>query len=127
MGTLWTFRGSSGRAKGVHAGRFRCLTHRTTVRGVYLQPPQAAPPPTPLRSDAERAEQRWASAVWHIAHLPGVAERLLDEHQANAQGRCRGCRVPGYGTAGALWPCSLHVLASQARAARPADLTATAP
>jgi hypothetical protein len=45
---------------------------------------------------------------------PEVRARLLAQHTHDGQGRCRGCRVPGYGTPGGHWPCLLALVAEQA-------------
>ncbi|TAK32309.1 MAG: hypothetical protein EPO40_03000 [Myxococcaceae bacterium] len=49
--------------------------------------------------------------------MPDVYRRLLDDHTpaANGCGRCRACTVPGTGSPGAVWPCSMHQLAVLAR------------
>lgn len=49
------------------------------------------------------------------ARWPDLRARLLDEHTDDGNGRCRGCRVPGYGTPGAHWPCLLATLAVEAQ------------
>jgi len=45
---------------------------------------------------------------------PDLRARLLAEHTDDGTGRCRRCRVPGYGTPGGQWPCLLANLADQA-------------
>lgn len=45
---------------------------------------------------------------------PDLRARLLAEHVDDGHGRCRGCRVPGYGTPGGRWPCLLAALATVA-------------
>lgn len=42
---------------------------------------------------------------------PDVRAGLLAEHTHDGNGRCRGCRTPGYGTPGGHWPCLLATLA----------------
>lgn len=46
---------------------------------------------------------------------PDLRARLLAEHRPDHRGRCRACRVPGYGTPGSRWPCVLAELAQQAQ------------
>ena len=48
-----------------------------------------------------------------LAGMPGVWRRLLDAHVPDRLGRCTACRTAG--GAGALWPCSLHAVATEAR------------
>ena len=52
--------------------------------------------------------------------MPELAHRLVEVHQADDKGYCRGCTVPG-GTLFVRWPCGLHRLATAATApvARP--------
>jgi len=47
-------------------------------------------------------------------HWPDLRARLLAEHTNDGNGRCKGCRVPGYGTPGGHWPCLLATLATWA-------------
>lgn len=60
----------------------------------------------------------WAGFVALLAEMPDVVERLTAEHVPDRNGRCRECRVPGHGTPGAAWPCTLANLASAAKKAR---------
>ncbi|MCX6463816.1 MAG: hypothetical protein NTW05_09505 [Pseudonocardiales bacterium] len=48
-----------------------------------------------------------------LADMPGVWRRLLDAHVPDRLGRCSACRTAG--GSGALWPCSLHRVAVEAR------------
>lgn len=48
-----------------------------------------------------------------MADMPEVWQRLLDAHLPDAAGRCRACR--NHGTAGVPWPCTLQVIAGDAR------------
>jgi hypothetical protein len=48
-----------------------------------------------------------------LAGMPGVWRRLLDAHVPDLLGRCTACRTAG--GSGALWPCRLHVVATDAR------------
>ena len=48
-----------------------------------------------------------------LADMPGVWRRLLDAHVPDRLGRCSACRTAG--GSGALWPCSLHTVAVEAR------------
>jgi hypothetical protein len=45
---------------------------------------------------------------------PELRARLLAEHTHDGHGHCQGCRVPGYGTPGADWPCLLAAVALRA-------------
>lgn len=58
----------------------------------------------------------WAASALarELARLPGVTQRLLAAHVADAHGRCRACTTPGTGLPGAQWPCALHFYASVA-------------
>lgn len=49
-----------------------------------------------------------------ISGMPEVWQRLLSEHVADSSGRCVACRTQG--TSGVHWPCTLHVIAADARA-----------
>jgi hypothetical protein len=48
-----------------------------------------------------------------MSAMPEVWQRLLEAHVPDASGRCLACR--NHGTAGVLWPCTLQVIASDAR------------
>lgn len=48
-----------------------------------------------------------------LAAMPGVWRRLLDAHVPDRLGRCSACRTSG--GSGALWPCTLHNVAVEAR------------
>ena len=50
-----------------------------------------------------------------LAQMPGVADKLLACHVSDASGYCRGCYLPQGGLV--RWPCSLYVVATEARAA----------
>jgi hypothetical protein len=50
-----------------------------------------------------------------LARMPRVVETLLSEHVPDAKGRCRGCGLPGTGSAYLAWPCSLWLVADTAR------------
>jgi hypothetical protein len=50
-----------------------------------------------------------------LARMPQVVEALLAEHVPDATGRCRGCGLPGTGSAYLAWPCSLWAVADRAR------------
>jgi hypothetical protein len=47
--------------------------------------------------------------------MPHVVETLLAEHVPDARSRCRGCGLPGTGSAYLAWPCSLWLVADTAR------------
>ncbi|HWN34530.1 MAG TPA: hypothetical protein VNP03_17390 [Pseudonocardia sp.] len=49
-----------------------------------------------------------------ISGMPEVWQRLLEEHVADSYGRCVACRNSS--TAGVPWPCTLRVIAEDARA-----------
>jgi hypothetical protein len=49
-----------------------------------------------------------------ISGMPEVWQRLLDEHVPDGSGRCVACRSSR--TAGVLWPCTLRVIADDAKA-----------
>jgi len=72
-------------------------------------------------------DARWHLAVEALARMPELAHRLVEVHQADARGYCRGCMAPG-GTLFVRWPCGLHRLATAASAAgAPAALPADGP
>jgi hypothetical protein len=48
-----------------------------------------------------------------LASMPGMWRRLLAAHVPDRLGRCAACRTSG--SAGALWPCTLHRVAADAR------------
>jgi hypothetical protein len=54
-------------------------------------------------------------AVDALARMPELAHRLVEVHQADERGYCRGCMAPG-GTLFVRWPCGLHRLATAASA-----------
>jgi hypothetical protein len=56
-------------------------------------------------------DARWHLAVDALAQMPELAHRLVEVHQADEKGYCRGCMAPG-GTLFVRWPCGLHRLAS---------------
>jgi hypothetical protein len=63
--------------------------------------------------------QNWASLAAELARCSDVVPRLLAEHRDDGNGRCAGCRLPGYGSPGAgRHPCVLRTLAELAQ--RPA-------
>jgi hypothetical protein len=49
-----------------------------------------------------------------ISGMPEVWQRLLEEHVPDNYGRCLACRNAS--TAGVPWPCTLQVIAADARA-----------
>ena len=57
------------------------------------------------------SDARWHLAVEALARMPELAHRLVEVHQADEKGYCRGCMAPG-GTLFVRWPCGLHRLAS---------------
>jgi len=61
-------------------------------------------------------DARWHLAVEALARMPELAHRLVEVHQADAKGYCRGCMAPG-GTLFVRWPCGLYRLATAASAA----------
>lgn len=63
-------------------------------------------------------DAEWAGMIAEIGRMPGVAERLVDEHQPDADGLCRACTTPGRGTSRLPWPCSLHRVGTAALAVR---------
>jgi hypothetical protein len=72
-------------------------------------------------------DARWHLAVEALARMPELAHRLVEVHQADDRGTCRGCTVPG-GTLFVRWPCGLYRLASASSASgAPADAAASAP
>ena len=50
-----------------------------------------------------------------LARMPQVVEALLAQHVPDTSGRCRGCGLPGTGSAYLAWPCSLWLVADSAR------------
>ncbi|HEY1966867.1 MAG TPA: hypothetical protein VGH89_02880 [Pseudonocardia sp.] len=48
-----------------------------------------------------------------LSTMPEVWQRLLEDHVPDASGRCLACR--NHGTAGVPWPCTLQVIATDAR------------
>lgn len=67
-----------------------------------------------MEGNGSAAFQSLATA---LAEMPDVIERLLAEHVSTVDStvpRCVSCTVPGVGIPGALWPCSVHVLATLA-------------
>jgi hypothetical protein len=50
-----------------------------------------------------------------LARMPRVVEGLLAQHVPDANSRCRGCALPGTGSAYLAWPCSLWLVADSAR------------
>ncbi|GAA5115776.1 hypothetical protein [Pseudonocardia adelaidensis] len=50
-----------------------------------------------------------------LARMPQVVEVLLAAHVPDARSRCRGCGLPGTGSAHLAWPCSLWLVADTAR------------
>lgn len=51
-----------------------------------------------------------------LSRWPDLVARLLAEHRDDGNGRCTGCRVPGYGLPGAeRWPCAVARLAREAQ------------
>src|SRR5690348_3742941 len=60
-------------------------------------------------------DARWHLAVEALARMPELTGRLLEVHQVDDKGYCRGCTVPG-GTLFTRWPCGLHRLATAAAA-----------
>jgi hypothetical protein len=57
---------------------------------------------------------RWHDLAAVLATIPRGAELLLDAHVASPAGRCTACTQGGTGLPGALWPCTLHSLATEA-------------
>jgi hypothetical protein len=49
-----------------------------------------------------------------LADMPEVWHQLLTDHVADSSGRCLACR--NHGKAGVPWPCTLQVIAADARA-----------
>lgn len=58
------------------------------------------------------------TAVEVLAVMPEACGRLLAEHRPADNMRCRACTVGGTGLPGARWPCTMHNLATAARALR---------
>lgn len=50
-----------------------------------------------------------------LARMPQVVETLLADHVPDAKSRCRGCGLPGTGSAHLAWPCTLWLVADTAR------------
>jgi hypothetical protein len=48
-----------------------------------------------------------------LSTMPEVWQRLLEDHVPDSSGRCLACR--NHGTAGVPWPCTLQVIATDAR------------
>jgi hypothetical protein len=66
----------------------------------------------PPRKPAELlTASEWAALV---VDLDGVADRLAATHVDDGGGHCRGCRLPQTPTP--VWPCTLAVVAREARA-----------
>jgi hypothetical protein len=61
-----------------------------------------------------------------MSGMPEVWQGLLDAHVQDEHGRCAACRNAG--TAGVRWPCTLRVIAENARSIYygPAELSDTA-
>jgi hypothetical protein len=68
---------------------------------------------------ADEPPVRWGQFVQILAGMPDVVGRLIVEHVADENGRCRGCTLPGTGRPNEPWPCSLRKLADQARRLQP--------
>jgi hypothetical protein len=66
---------------------------------------------------AVEADEAWFGLVGELAAMPDAVERLLAEHRPDERGNCRAtsCRRPGYGSGYRTWPCSIFVLAIDAR------------
>lgn len=56
-----------------------------------------------------------SSIAVQLARMPVVVEALLAQHIPDAKSRCRGCGLPGTGSAYLEWPCSLWLVANSAR------------
>lgn len=67
------------------------------------------------RVDPEVAARHFDTAARFIARQEGGPDRLLQEHSPDDEGKCLGCRRPGYGTAYVPWPCAVAKLAQTAR------------
>lgn len=65
-------------------------------------------------TDAGQGPVSWQQLAEVLAAMPDVYQRLLQVHVAAESGRCRACTVPGTGTPGARWPCSVRQLAELA-------------
>lgn len=71
----------------------------------------------PLMGVSDDATERWRGAVEVLVTMPDVVARLRATHTADEHGRCIACTVPGRGTPGVTWPCTLAALAADARTA----------
>jgi hypothetical protein len=62
----------------------------------------------------EVGEDEVSPMAFVLAGMPEVWQQLLEDHVSNSSGRCRACH--NHGTAGVPWPCTLQVIAADARA-----------
>jgi hypothetical protein len=53
------------------------------------------------------------AAAREIARMPGMVDKLIAVHVADADGRCRGC--PSTRDIAPIWPCRLREVADLAR------------
>ncbi|MGE3287971.1 MAG: hypothetical protein AB7J32_18000 [Pseudonocardia sp.] len=83
----------------------------------------------PSRSMPERRQAPVGGDVVELLATgwPDLRDRLPAAHTADDRGRCRGCRVPGYGVPGARWPCVLAGIALAAERRADAHVQGLAP
>jgi hypothetical protein len=62
--------------------------------------------------------ETWRAFVLELATQPALIEAVTGAHVPTADGLCRACTTPGYGTPQKRWPCPLWRLADDARTAR---------
>lgn len=67
-----------------------------------------------MRSERDDLDDDPSALASVISGMPEVWQRLLDEHLPDESGRCVVCR--GSTSAGVPWPCTLRVIADDAKA-----------
>ncbi len=71
-----------------------------------------APGRVPATRPVDVRADRWRLMVGELSRMDGVAEQLVEDHRADAAGRCGACSTQQTGSK--AWPCTLHWLATQA-------------
>jgi hypothetical protein len=56
-------------------------------------------------------EESYERVVAQLAQMPDVIAQLLRDHEADGEGRCRGCTKGGTGLRVVAYPCPLARLA----------------
>jgi hypothetical protein len=67
-----------------------------------------------MRSERDDLDDDSTALASVISGMPEVWQRLLDEHLPDESGRCVVCR--GSTSVGVPWPCTLRVIADDAKA-----------